>query len=101
MNDVIHLGRHKLLCGDATNKEEVEKLIGDRTVNLLLTDPPYGIDIVKLNPKGGGESVTKVVRQSHHSGILGGSGGPLLRPFRDSRDTRKKRIPNTHTHTHT
>lgn len=54
MNEVINLGRHRLLCGDATNKEDVETLIGDRTVNLLLTDPPYGIDIVKLNPNGGG-----------------------------------------------
>ena len=101
MNDVIHLGRHKLLCGDATNKEDVETLIGDRTVNLLLTDPPYGIDIVKLNPDGGGESVTKVVRQSHHSGTVGISARPKeTTDTWNGWNTRKKWI-QTHTHTHT
>ena len=52
MAEVIELNNHKLLNGDATNKEDVDKLIGDCTVNLLLTDPPYGINIVNTN--GGG-----------------------------------------------
>jgi len=75
MTEVIQLGQHRLLCGDATNKEDVTKLIGNHKVNLLLTDPPYGIDIVKTNTTlGGGEtsniqakSDTKGVRASHHS----------------------------------
>ena len=48
MNEIIELNEHRLLCGDATNREDVDKLIGDCKVNLLLTDPPYGIDIVKI-----------------------------------------------------
>ena len=44
--DIIELGRHKLMCGDATSREDVMKLIGNDTVNLVLTDPPYGIKSV-------------------------------------------------------
>ena len=58
MNNVIKLGTHRLLCGDATNKEDVTRLIGNNKVNLLLTDPPYGIDIVKTNTIGGGKPAT-------------------------------------------
>lgn len=52
MNDVIKLNNHRLLCGDATNKEDVALLLDGAKVDLLLTDPPYGINIV--NPVGGG-----------------------------------------------
>lgn len=51
MSEVIELNNHRLLNGDATNRDDVNRLIGDCKVNLLLTDPPYGIDIVKI---GGG-----------------------------------------------
>ena len=43
MNEVIELNNHRLLNGDATNREDVRRLIGNHKVNLLLTDPPYGI----------------------------------------------------------
>ena len=41
--EIIELGRHRLMCGDATSREDVMKLIGNDNVNLVLTDPPYGI----------------------------------------------------------
>jgi ParB family chromosome partitioning protein len=37
-------GRHKLLCGDCTNKEHTTFLFGDKKVDALITDPPYGVD---------------------------------------------------------
>lgn len=42
--DVYKLGRHRLMCGDSTSKEAVAKLCEGGCVDLLLTDPPYGID---------------------------------------------------------
>ena len=66
MKEVIELNQHRLLCGDATNTEDVDLLIGNCKVDLLLTDPPYGINIV--NPVGGGQ--------------IGGPGGPSIRPFK-------------------
>lgn len=64
MTEIIELNEHRLLNGDATNKEDVNKLIGDCKVNLLLTDPPYGIDIVNT---GGGKLVDKAELPSDHS----------------------------------
>ena len=48
MSDVIKLDNHRLLCGNAQVKEDVDKLLDGVKVDLLLTDPPYGIDIVKV-----------------------------------------------------
>jgi ParB-like chromosome segregation protein Spo0J len=41
--DVFALGRHRLMCGDSTLAEDVTRLIGDEQVDLLWTDPPYGL----------------------------------------------------------
>ena len=38
------LGNHTLVCGDATNKEHIDFLINNNSIDLLLIDPPYGID---------------------------------------------------------
>lgn len=43
--DLWSLGNHRLLCGDATLKADVEKLMGGEKVDMVFTDPPYGIDI--------------------------------------------------------
>ncbi|MCH4065024.1 MAG: site-specific DNA-methyltransferase [Lachnospiraceae bacterium] len=41
--DLWTVGKHRLLCGDATSPEDVEHLMGGKTANLILTDPPYGV----------------------------------------------------------
>ena len=41
--DIWTVGRHRLLCGDATNPEDIAKLMDGKRANLLLTDPPYGV----------------------------------------------------------
>ena len=42
--DVWLLGRHRLLCGDATKPEDVATLMDGKKANLVLTDPPYNVD---------------------------------------------------------
>jgi len=37
------VGRHVLYCGDATNEDDVNKLMDGKRANLILTDPPYGV----------------------------------------------------------
>jgi hypothetical protein len=41
--DLWLLGRHRLLCGDATSGSDVGRLLGDVTPLLMVTDPPYGV----------------------------------------------------------
>ena len=41
--DVWVVGRHRLVCGDATNEEDVANLMVGKKANLILTDPPYGV----------------------------------------------------------
>lgn len=41
--DVWTLGRHRLICGDATDLAAVKKLMDGRKANLVLTDPPYNV----------------------------------------------------------
>lgn len=42
--DIYQLGRHRLMCGDATSTEDVGMLTGGVLVDLYLTDPPYNVD---------------------------------------------------------
>lgn len=53
LGDMYKLGNHYLLCGDATNENDVKNLIQDNNIDLLFTDPPYGIDVVEKNSIGG------------------------------------------------
>ncbi|MGN0686985.1 MAG: site-specific DNA-methyltransferase [Oscillospiraceae bacterium] len=41
--DVWTVGRHRLMCGDATSADDVSALMSGKRANLFLTDPPYGV----------------------------------------------------------
>ena len=47
--DLYRLGNHYLLCGDSTVEANVSKLMNGAEIDLLFTDPPYGVDVVKGN----------------------------------------------------
>ena len=41
--DVWQVGRHRLMCGDATSEEDVATLMDGKKANLIISDPPYGV----------------------------------------------------------
>ena len=43
LGDIYQLGRHKVMCGDSTNKKHIKKLVGEQLVDMYLTDPPYNV----------------------------------------------------------
>ena len=45
IGDIYQLGDHVLMCGDATSKEDVEKLMGGEKADMVFTDPPYGMNL--------------------------------------------------------
>ncbi len=42
--DVFILGKHRVMCGDATSKEDVLKLVDGKIADMIFTDPPYNVD---------------------------------------------------------
>lgn len=62
--DIWKLGTHRLMCGDSTSIDDVNKLMDGAKADMVFTDPPYGIDIVKNNSVGGGGAT--------HFGKVGG-----------------------------
>ena len=43
LGDIWQLGRHRLMCGDSTDKATVEKLMDGNKADMVFTDPPYGM----------------------------------------------------------
>jgi 16S rRNA G966 N2-methylase RsmD len=60
LGDLWILGDHRLLCGDSTVITDVERLMAGAKVDLVYTDPPYGISIVGDKGSVGGEKLAKV-----------------------------------------
>ncbi len=42
--ELIELGRHRLLCGDSSKADDLQRVLGGQPVDLLFTDPPYNVD---------------------------------------------------------
>lgn len=44
LGDLYELGNHRVLCGDSTKIEDVERLMDGKKADMVFTDPPYGVD---------------------------------------------------------
>ena len=67
--DLWILNDHRLLCGDATKKEDVERLMGGEKADMVFTDPPYGIGLdtrYSKAPKGSARSALKGKEPAMH-----------------------------------
>ncbi len=53
--DVWELGNHRLMCGDSVDLEQVIKLTGGGVIDMVFTDPPYGVSYVGTNNPNGKE----------------------------------------------
>jgi DNA modification methylase len=77
--DIYQLGRHRLMCGDSTKAEDIDRLMDGAKAKLLLTDPPYGVKIVKGakvvgdKPFGStrGEAKNAILKAREYAPIIG------------------------------
>lgn len=60
MGDIYQLGKHRLMCGDSTSIDDIDKLMNGHKAVLYLSDPPYGIDVVQNDKIGGDKAFGKV-----------------------------------------
>ena len=49
LGDIWTLGRHRLMCGDSTGRATVGRLMDGNKVDMVFTDPPYGVDYKGIN----------------------------------------------------
>ncbi|MFA6972901.1 MAG: DNA methyltransferase [Gallionella sp.] len=60
LGDIYILGNHRIMCGDSTKKEDVERLMDGKKADMVFTDPPYavnyGADQDLLNMKSGNKA---------------------------------------------
>ena len=49
LGDIYQLGKHRIMCGDSTKKEDVDKLMDGKKADMIFTDPPYGVSYSAKN----------------------------------------------------
>ncbi len=65
LGDIWILGDHRLICGDSTDVGVIGRLLGDTRPALLLTDPPYGINVVQNDTHIGNPNFGLAVHNSY------------------------------------
>jgi DNA modification methylase len=84
--DVWVLGAHRLLCGDSSKPEDVDRLLDGATIQLVNTDPPYN---VKLEPRSNNAiaaGLSSFAGTTHHQGL-----DVARHPNKSKRTTKKLR----------
>ena len=72
VGDLYELGDHRLICGDSTDVDVIGRLMDGARADLLLTDPPYGIDVVQNKKVGFGEKgKNKITNCNEYAPIIG------------------------------
>lgn len=77
MGDIYQLGEHRIMCGDSTSLEDVEKLMDGKKAHLIFTDPPYMVDY--HSPAG----------NTYKSSKYGGDGGAIFNDDLNEVDARE------------
>ena len=71
VGDVWQLGTHRLICGDGTDVAVIDKLMAGESADLVLTDPPYGINAVNKDGNLMGDSYYHKAKRGEYEPIAG------------------------------
>lgn len=68
--DLWQIGEHRLLCGDSTKRDDVERLMGGERADTFLIDPPYNINFKAQRNKEGYDSIDDDLSQGEYLSLL-------------------------------
>ena len=72
---VYQLGRHRLMCGDSTNAEQVEILMDGQKADMVFTDPPYGMnlntDFASMHALGNTDFAKREMKGRSYESVIG------------------------------
>jgi 16S rRNA G966 N2-methylase RsmD len=72
--DIYRLGRHRLMCGDSTSIDDVERLMAGEKADMVYTDPPYGMNVVQPHGKlinEGSVGIAGAAKRGTYAPIIG------------------------------
>jgi hypothetical protein len=81
LGDLIEIGNHRLLCGDSTDSDAVARLMDGQKADMVFTDPPYGIKVVKSEMVGADFGVAK---KGKYSEVIADDTTDTAREFYDT-----------------
>jgi hypothetical protein len=81
LGDLFEIGEHRLLCGDSTDSDQVAKLMNGEKADMVFTDPPYGIKVVKSEMVGADFGVAK---KGKYSEVIADDTTDTAREFYDT-----------------
>jgi DNA modification methylase len=64
--DLWLLGKHRLLCGDSSKPEDVDRLLDGATIQLVNTDPPYGVKVEPRSNNAIAAGLSSFAGPKHH-----------------------------------
>jgi ParB-like chromosome segregation protein Spo0J len=67
--DLWVLGDHRLLCGDSSKPEDVDRLLGGESVHLVNTDPPYNVKVEPRSNNAIAAGLSSFVGTTHHQNL--------------------------------
>jgi DNA modification methylase len=67
--DLIILGEHRLLCGDSSKPQDVERLLDGEPIHLVNTDPPYGVKVEPRSNNAIAAGLSSFQGTSHHQSL--------------------------------
>jgi len=76
LGDLYELGGHRVLCGDSTKIEDVERLMDGKKADMVLTDPPYGmnLDVTNSNNLEGKGKGSWKAKNKNYTPVIGDDG---------------------------
>lgn len=82
--DVWILGKHRVMCGDSTSIDAVEKLMDGQKADMVFTDPPYGVDYKGINNDDRG-GLEELLRESFGNFLSASKSGASIYVFHSDR----------------